>query len=373
MNSIFRSNRLFIASFLVLIVSFSFGCASKTKKESVSTKKQLQKVKTEKVEETKKVEEKAAEKNDQVETPKEEAKAQEKVNVPSGDEEPDLFANRPPPKAEVKEALILVRRGRYLDAIRKAKEALKKSEKYTPAMEVMARAYFKLGKQEFAEGICKTAIELNPNSGKCYNIQGFVELKRKDFPKAIAAFKKATEVEPSLGAAWLNLAAQYLRVKNYPAAEPAAIKAAELLAGRAEAHLNLGSAYRGNNKIAVAEKSYNRALALRANYPKALFNLGILYLDAQKIPGLDRMAQLAKAESYFNKYKSALPNVDKEDPVHTYLDAVAKEVKREKRRIKRLERKRKREAKRKAREAAKAAKAKEAEAAKGADAPKKEQ
>ncbi|MCK5799833.1 MAG: tetratricopeptide repeat protein [Deltaproteobacteria bacterium] len=281
----------------------------------------------------------------------------------------DPFAKRAPPKAEVAEAIALVRRGRYLDAIRKAKAALKKSEKYTPAMEILARAYYHLGKSEFANGICDTAITLNPNSGKCFNLRGFIWLKRKNSPEAIKAFLKATEVESSLGAAWLNLSAQYLEVKNFPAALPAARKAVDLMGSRAEAYLNLGAALRGTKRLNEALAAFNKAIKLRANYPAALFNLGILYLDADSFPGMDRMGQLSKAEGYFNKYKAALSRVTKDDPANTYLEAVAKERTREERRLKRSARKKAREARRKAREAAKKAKEATKKPAAGAKTP----
>lgn len=263
--------------------------------------------------------------------------------------------NAPPPRAEVQQAMAMVRRGRYLDAIRQAKAALKRSEKYTPAMEVMGRAYFHLGKNEFAEAICDTAIGLDPNSGACYNIKGHIALKQENAPLALKHFKKATEVAPNLGAPWLNLGALYLRVKNYSAAEPVLEKAVSLLGSRAEAHLNLGAAYRGTGKIAKAMQSLQQALKLRANYAPALFNLGILYLDAKEMPGMNKMQQLAKAESYLRQYKNYHAARNKADPVDTYLEAVEKAVKREQRRIKREERKRKREERRKAREAAKKA------------------
>jgi tetratricopeptide (TPR) repeat protein len=349
---------------VALVGSLAFGCASDDKKKETTTPKKLMQKRTpgagggggdakdaKKPEDTGKVKNAASPAAKPADKPKPAAPVAKPAPAT-----PDPFGKRPEPRAEVKEAVALVRRGRYLDAIRRSKAALKKSEKYTPAMEILARAYYHLGKFEFAKGICDTAIDLNPKAGKCFNIRGFIALKRKNDPDAIKAFKKATEVEPSLGAAWLNLSAQYLKVKNYPAALQPAKKAAELLPQRAEAHLNYGAALRGSKQNNEALASFNKALKLRANYPAALFNLGILYLDADKFAGMDKLAQLAKAEGYLNKYKAWLSRVSKDDPVNTYLQAVAKERKREQRRIKRAARKKARAARRAAREAAKKAK-----------------
>ncbi len=354
---------------IALASSLAIGCASDDKKKETTTPKKLMQRRSDgaggggdaKKAEAKKVDEgkvdegkvKNASSPKPADKPKPRPVADPAPAVPAT---PDPFGKRPEPRSEVTEAVALVRRGRYLDAIRKAKAALKKSEKYTPAMEILARAYFHLGKYEFANGICKTAIDLNPQAGKCYNIKGFISLKRKNDPDAIKAFKKATEVEPRLGAAWLNLSAQYLKVKNYPEALPAAKKAAELMPQRAEAHLNYGAALRGTKKNNEALVEFTKALKLRANYGAALFNLGILYLDAETFAGMDKLAQLAKAEGYLNKYKASLTKVAKDDPVNTYLEAVAKERKREQRRIKRAKRRAARAARRAARAAAKKAK-----------------
>ena len=63
----------------------------------------------------------------------------------------------PQPVGVVKTARDLVAAGKYEDAIAQAKSALRRNEKYVPAMKVMARAYYELGKTEFAEAICDIA------------------------------------------------------------------------------------------------------------------------------------------------------------------------------------------------------------------------
>lgn len=254
----------------------------------------------------------------------------------------------PPPTGFVRNALLMVRRGRYEDAIREAKAALKRDEKYVPAMVVMARAYYQLNKMEFADSICDIALGINPNVGECYNFKGFIALKENDDTAARTMFEKATQVQPNLGAAWLNLGAQYLKVKNYAAAIPVLERATQLMPGRAEAHLNLGSAYRGDSKVVKAQQSYSRAIQIKPTYPAAYFNLGILFLDAQSFPGMDKLQQLNTAVTYFNKYKQQVTYLPKDDPVDAYIKEAQKAHERE-------QKNREREARRKAREAAKKA------------------
>ena len=262
---------------------------------------------------------------------------------------PPPASSGPPPTGLVRDALLKVRRGKYEDAIRTAKSALRRDEKYVPAMVVMARAYYHLGKLEFADSICDIAISINGATGECYNLKGFIALKTEEEVVARKMFEKATQVQPSLGPPWLNLGAQYLKVKNYSAAVGPLEKATELMPSRAEAFLNLGSAYRGDNQVVKAFQSYTKALKLRGNnYPSAYFNLGILFLDAQKYPGMDKLQQLNTAVTYFNRYKQQMSYLSKDDPVDGYIVEAQKAYKRE---VKQRER----EAKRKAREAAKKA------------------
>jgi len=268
---------------------------------------------------------------------------------PTPEETAPATSSGPPPTGLVRDALLFVRRGKYEEAIRTAKAALKRDEKYVPAMVVMARAYYHLGKLEFAGSVCDIALGINPSTGECYNIKGFVALKTEDEVEARQMFEKATQVQPSLGAPWLNLGAEYLKVKNYSAAIPALKKATELMPSRPEAQLNLGSAYRGDGQLVQAYNAYTQALKLRSNnYPEAYFNLGILFLDAQAYPGMDKLQQLNTAVTYFNKYKSQMSYLPKDDPVDGYIKEAQKAYERE-------QKQREREAKRKAREAAKKA------------------
>ena len=84
------------------------------------------------------------------------------------------------PSGLVRSALQSVHRGQHEAAIRQCKQALRRDEKYTPAMEVMARAYYHLGKTEFAAAICDIALGIDPRSAKCHNLKGFVALKEQD-------------------------------------------------------------------------------------------------------------------------------------------------------------------------------------------------
>jgi len=64
-----------------------------------------------------------------------------------------LARRQPPPPVipteETKQAEQLYKAGRYPEAVSASKAALNKNERYTPAMLVMAKAYYKLHKYEW--------------------------------------------------------------------------------------------------------------------------------------------------------------------------------------------------------------------------------
>jgi tetratricopeptide (TPR) repeat protein len=253
----------------------------------------------------------------------------------------------PAPTGLVEDARKAVRRGQHEAAIRKCKAALRRDEKYTPAMEVMALAYFHLGKTEFAESICDIALGIRASSGRCYNLKGLIALRSEDAPRALEQFKKATEADRNYAAGWNNLGAQYLEVKNYTVAVPALERAVQLKE-TPEAQLNLGAAYRGAGELAKAEQAFRTALKLRARYGAAYFNLGILYLDAEKYPGLSRSEQLQRAVTNLNRYRQLRQPRNKDDEADTYIKVAEREMEREQRRIQRDQRRKAREAAKKA-------------------------
>jgi tetratricopeptide (TPR) repeat protein len=252
------------------------------------------------------------------------------------------------PGQDTQAADAFLKRGRYEDAIRQAKLALGRDEKYVPAMIVLAKAYYFEKKFELATAILDIAKSIDANNAEAFNLLGFIALNRDpsnpDRISATAAFKKATELKDDYTAAWNNLAAQYLYSKNYDGAVNAAEKAAQLAPKFAKAQLNLGSAYRGKERYADAEKAYKAALDIDSGYADAYFDLGILYLDAKEMPGTDLITKLNTAINYLNKYKqTAGSRLVAGDPADTYIAEARTGIDRETKRLQRLERQKARE------------------------------
>lgn len=286
------------------------------------------------------------------------------------------LARRQPPPAvipteETQKARDLYKVGRYADAVAAAKLALNKNERYTPAMLVMAKSYYKLHKYEWMKKLWEMMQANNASSAEkaeVYQMLAFLEVDQKNVPGAIILFKQAAEAKPDDAILWNNLGAQYLAAKNYNDATPVLEKAAQLQPGFAKAHLNLGDAYRGNKFNEKALEEYQKALQLFPNYADAVFNLGILYLDADKIPNMDLFAKENTAIQYLQRYRqmmgSTLPS---SDPVDAYIAEAQEHIKKEEKRLDRIKKQQERDAARAAKKAADDAK--KAAAASGAPPP----
>jgi len=244
------------------------------------------------------------------------------------------------PVGLVRAANDAVRRGQYEVAIQTARQALRRDEKYVPAMVVLAKGYYQLRKYELASAILDIAAGIDEAVADIHHLRGFLALAQGAQPVAIASFRRATEVDPRHAGAWNSLGALYVQAKNYREAVPTLEKAVALDPSSARAHLNLGSAYRGAGETVKAESAYRRALEIKRGYPDAHFNLGILYLDAPEFPGLDPVGKFNASIEQFTRYKERQSyRLAKDDPVDGYLEEARKGIERER---KRQERERKR-------------------------------
>jgi tetratricopeptide (TPR) repeat protein len=270
-------------------------------------------------------------------------------------------ARREPPPAvipteETEKADQLFKSGRYPEAVAEAKAALTKNERYTPAMLVMAKSFYKLHKYEWMKKLWEMMQANGASSSEkaeIYQLLAFLEVDQKNVPGAIVLFKQATEAKPDDAVLWTNLGAQYLAAKNYTEATPVLEKAASLQPGFAKAHLNLGDAYRGNKDYEKAQAEYQRALQLFPNYADAVFNLGILYLDADKMPNMDLFAKNNTAIQYLQKYKQMMGStLPASDPADGYIGEAQDKIKKEEKRLDRLKKQQERETARAAKKAA---------------------
>ena len=110
-------------------------------------------------------------------------------DAPGGEAQQSRKRRQPPPAviptAETQAAEQAYRSGRYDAAVTQAKAALNKNERYTPAMLVMAKAYYKLGKTEWTRKLWEM-MQANGASdaekSEVYQMLAFLEVDQKNVP-----------------------------------------------------------------------------------------------------------------------------------------------------------------------------------------------
>lgn len=267
----------------------------------------------------------------------------------------------PPPVVPMEETAVAQRQysaGNYEAAVIQAKAALNRNERFTPAMLVMAKSYYRLRKYEWVRTLWETmqaSGASNAERAEIFQILAFMEREKQNGPQAIAMLKKAAESRPEHAIIWNNLGAQYLEAKNYRDAAPALERAVQLQPAFTKAHMNLGSAYRGLKDYERAQAEYHKALQLFPNFADAVFNLGILYLDAEKMENMDTIAKFNTAIGHFQRYKQMMQAAGQglsRDPVDQYLIEAQEGIKKEQKRLERLQKQQERDRQRAAQKAA---------------------
>jgi len=249
-------------------------------------------------------------------------------------------------------AEVLARAGRFDDALEAARVALKRDERFVPAMIAMAKASLAQERTELAESVIEQALAVDPDNAELHFLNGQLLVDKPGrLAAALEAFQKAVTERPDYPEARTALGLLYLEGGNYSGALEQLEAAARLAPMLAEAHLNLGDAYRVNRRWAEAKASYERALAMRSELPAAHFNMGLMYMDAgEEFPEINKLTALQRAEEQFTRYRNLLgPRARRDDPATEYLEDLARLIRREETRMARERARAEREAERAAR------------------------
>lgn len=236
------------------------------------------------------------------------------------------------------------------DAENTARAALRRDERFVPAMISLAKASLKRGREELAESILEQALKIDANHPELHFLQGEAHEREGQLGLALASYRRAVELRPDYAEARMKLGIQYMAGGNYAQAREQFLVAARLVPSLVAAHLNLGDAYRANRQWKEAKRSLDQALRMQSNLPEAHFNLGLMYLAAgDQFPGLSTLDALQRATLELNNYRNQMgPRLKKDDPSTAYLADISKRIEREQKRIEREKKQKEREARRKA-------------------------
>lgn len=244
--------------------------------------------------------------------------------------------------------------GKYADAEKFAKQALKVDEKNVASMLVLAEAFHAQRKYELAKFVLTNANAISPSDALVLEALGRVYLALKNKPAALKNFEAAVNQRQDLVEAYNNLAVLYYELGDYSGSSFASQRAVELSPKLAAAWVNRGNALRAEKRYPEAIAAYQKAADLDKSQADAYYNLGILYLD-NEVPNLDFVARMDLAGKNLAEYKGRArlreSDVVKVDGYITEADRLRqREVKNRERAIKR---KAEEEAKKKADEEAK--------------------
>ena len=232
---------------------------------------------------------------------------------------------------------LLVQLNRTEDAIRVARGALRRDERFVPAMLSLVRANLKAGKLELADSILEQALAVDDKNAQLHYLRGTRLLQDNKAGDALNELRRAVELDPDLAEARMELGLRYLAGANYDEALQQLEAVDKLTPRLVEVQLALGDAYRSKRQWEQAKAAFDRALRMRSDLPQVHYNLALMYMTAGgEYPGLDTLGALQKAKEEFATYRSKMGSrLTRDDPSIGYLDDIEKSIAREQKRIER--------------------------------------
>jgi len=258
-------------------------------------------------------------------------------------------------------AEMLVASDRNDDAITAARAALRRDERFVPAMIAIVKASLKRQppRTELAASVLDQALAIDSNHAEAHFLKGRMLQTESRLGEALAEYRRAVDLRPDFAEARVALGLQFIASGNYAEAEQAFEIASRLLPGSVEVALNLADSYRASKQWTKAKAAFDRAISMRERLPQAHFNLGLMYMAAgDQFPGMDKLTALQRATQEMNLYRDQMgPTMPRTDPSGDVLADLAKQIEREQKRLEREKVRLEREAAKKARDAARAAQA----------------
>jgi tetratricopeptide (TPR) repeat protein len=156
----------------------------------------------------------------------------------------------------------------------------------TGAESYMAQGKDFLEKKDFAKAIqaFKEAIALKPSLTDAYWYLAFVYSGQKQHQLAIEAFKQILVLTPHDAGVFLNLGVQQIELKQYQEALIALREALRLKPDFAEAHYRIGETYCDMEQYEKAISPLQQAVRLKPDYPDASNQLGVAYFNLKQFP-----------------------------------------------------------------------------------------
>ncbi len=214
----------------------------------------------------------------------------------------------------------------WKDPIVLMQDGVKKSPRKPRAHNNLGFAYLRKGQYEKAEASFKKAIDLNPEYIVAQNNLASVYYEQNRLPEAKDIFERLVKFYPEYLDPYLNLAFIY----QYLGEEEKSYRYFAFILERqpfnSAAHIGLGNIYQKNRRFLKAKAEFQRAIWLKPDNASAYYNLGNVYLEEgnfyEALLHYDRAVkvnpQLADAYInsgniyyYFQDYKPAIEQYQK--------------------------------------------------------------
>jgi tetratricopeptide (TPR) repeat protein len=248
----------------------------------------------------------------------------------------------------------LVKADRADDAEKVARGALRRDERFVPAIVSLAKASEHRGRDELGDSMLEQAHDIDANYAEVYFLQGKRSQAKGELAQALTAYRKAVELNPDYAEARMALGIQYVASGNYNEALEQFEAEVKLVPTLVAAHVNLGDVYRALKRWQDAKREFDKAMRMQTVLPEAHFDLALLYMSVgSEFPNLSELDALNRSLIEFTTYRQQIgPKLTPSDASSAYMADVQRRIDREKKRIDRDKANAAKEAERKARDAA---------------------
>jgi tetratricopeptide (TPR) repeat protein len=109
----------------------------------------------------------------------------------------------------------LTRADRVDEAEQVARKALRRDERFVPAIVSLSKASARRGRKELAESMLAQANEIDPNYAEVHFLRGKDFQAKGDLAQALSSYRKAVELRPDYAEARMALGIQFMASGNY--------------------------------------------------------------------------------------------------------------------------------------------------------------
>jgi len=229
----------------------------------------------------------------------------------------------------------LVAAQRYPDAITAARGALRRDERFVPAMLVLIKAAEGMGRHELADSILEQALAIDGSNAELHYLNGARLQENNQLAPALQEYQRAVQLRPDYVDAHMRLGLQYLAGARYAEAVTEFDTVAHLVPNTYEVHLNLGDAYRSTKQYDLAKREFDRVIQMRPSYGQVHYDIALMYIaQAADLTGQAQVDMERQAVTELTTYRTMMASsLPRDDQSQTYLDQLNLQIDRQQKAI----------------------------------------